>query len=35
MTDKRYELLRRLHKVPAVSIRALARHLGRGLQARA
>jgi predicted transcriptional regulator len=29
MTDKRYELLRRLHKAPAVSIRALARDLGR------
>jgi predicted transcriptional regulator len=29
MTEKRYELLRRLHKVPAVSIRALARDLGR------
>ncbi len=29
MTDKRYELLRRLHKTPAVSIRALARDLGR------
>ena len=29
MTDNRYELLRRLHKAPAVSIRALARDLGR------
>ncbi len=29
MTDKRYELLRRLHRTPAVSIRALARDLGR------
>lgn len=29
MTDKRYELLRRLHRHPAVSIRALARDLGR------
>lgn len=29
MTDKRYELLRRLHHEPAVSIRALARDLGR------
>src|SRR5271157_168593 len=29
MTDKRYELLRHLHKAPAVSIRALARDLGR------
>jgi predicted transcriptional regulator len=29
MTDKRYELLRRLHRQPAVSIRALARELGR------
>ena len=29
MTEKRYELLRRLHERPAVSIRALARDLGR------
>ena len=29
MTDKRYELLRRLHRQPAVSVRALARDLGR------
>ena len=29
MTDKRHELLRRLHREPAVSIRALARDLGR------
>jgi predicted transcriptional regulator len=29
MTDKRYELLRRLHRQPAESIRALARDLGR------
>ncbi len=29
MTDKRYELLRHLHRHPAVSIRALARDLGR------
>lgn len=29
MTDKRYELLRRLHREPATSIRALARELGR------
>ena len=29
MTDKRYELLRRLHTAPAASIRALARDLGR------
>ncbi len=29
MTEKRYELLRRLHRQPAVSIRALARDLGR------
>lgn len=29
MTEKRYELLRHLHRRPAVSIRALARDLGR------
>ncbi len=29
MTDRRYELLRHLHDRPAVSIRALARDLGR------
>jgi predicted transcriptional regulator len=29
MSDKRYELLRHLHAHPAVSIRALARDLGR------
>jgi predicted transcriptional regulator len=29
MTDKRYELLRRLHRQPAVSVRALARDIGR------
>ena len=29
MTDKRYELLRHLHRRPAASIRALARDLGR------
>ena len=29
MTEKRYELLRRLRKAPAISIRALARNLGR------
>lgn len=29
MTDKRHELLRHLHRQPAVSIRALARDLGR------
>jgi predicted transcriptional regulator len=29
MTEKRYELLRRLQRQPAVSIRALARDLGR------
>jgi predicted transcriptional regulator len=29
MTDKRYELLLRLHRWPAVSIRALAHDLGR------
>ena len=29
LTDKRYELLRRLHRQPAVSIRAVARELGR------
>ncbi len=29
MTDKRHELLRHLHQQPAVSIRALARALGR------
>lgn len=29
MTDKRHELLRHLHQQPAVSIRALARDLGR------
>jgi len=29
MTEKRYALLRRLHEHPAVSIRALARDLGR------
>ena len=29
MTDNRYELLRRLHREPATSIRALARELGR------
>lgn len=29
MTDKRYEILRRVHRHPAVSIRSLARDLGR------
>ena len=29
MTEKRYELLRHLHRRPSVSIRALARDLGR------
>ena len=29
MTDKRYELLRRPHRQPAVSVRALARDIGR------
>lgn len=29
MTDRRHELLRHLHQYPAVSIRALARDLGR------
>ena len=29
MTEKRYELLRRLHREPAPSVRALARDLGR------
>jgi len=29
MTDKRYELLRHLHRHPAASIRALARDVGR------
>ena len=29
MTDKRYELLWGLHRQPAVSVRALARDLGR------
>ena len=32
MTEKRYELLRRLHRQPAVSIRALGRDLGRDFQ---
>ena len=32
LTDKRYELLRRLHQHPASSIRALARDLGRDVK---
>lgn len=32
MTDKRYELLRHLHRHPASGIRALARELGRDVK---